>query len=122
MGIGDPEGLIEVIARGIDIFDCVLPTRTARMGTAFTREGKLNLRNAEHALSSEPLEEGCPCTACGGFTRGALRHFVMQKEILGLVLLTEHNLVFLTRLIQEAREAILAGTFSTFRGQWHAPW
>lgn len=123
MGIGDPEGLIEVIARGIDIFDCVLPTRTARMGTAFTREGKLNLRNAEHALSSEPLEEGCPCTACGGgFTRGALRHFVMQKEILGLVLLTEHNLVFLTRLVQEAREAILAGTFSTFRGQWHAPW
>jgi queuine tRNA-ribosyltransferase len=122
MGIGDPEGLIEVIARGIDIFDCVLPTRTARMGTAFTREGKLNLRNAEHALSSEPLEEGCPCTACGGFTRGALRHFVMQKEILGLMLLTEHNLVFLTRLVQEAREAILAGTFSTFRGQWHAPW
>jgi queuine tRNA-ribosyltransferase len=122
MGIGDPEGLIEVIARGIDIFDCVLPTRTARMGTAFTREGKLNLRNAEHALSSGPLEEGCLCTACsGGFTRGALRHFVMQKEILGLMLLTEHNLVFLTRLVQEAREAILAGTFSAFRGQWHAP-
>ena len=61
MGIGDPEGLLEVIARGVDIFDCVLPTRTARMGTAFTRPGKLNLRNAEHALSTEPLEDGCPC-------------------------------------------------------------
>ena len=93
MGIGDPDGLLDVIARGIDIFDCVLPTRTARMGTAFTSQGRLNLRNAEHALSVEPLEAGCPCTACTTFTRGAIRHFVMQKEILGLSLLTEHNLV-----------------------------
>ena len=99
MGIGDPEGLVEVIARGVDIFDCVLPTRTARMGTAFTRGGRLNLRNAEHAHSTEPLEEGCPCPACTGFSRGAIRHFVMQKEILGMILLTEHNLTFLTRLV-----------------------
>jgi queuine tRNA-ribosyltransferase len=116
MGIGDPEGIIEVIARGVDIFDCVLPTRTARMGTAFTMTGKLNLRNAEHALSTEPLEEGCPCVACRGFSRGAIRHFVMQKEILGIVLLTEHNLTFLARLVSSARDAILAGRFESFRG------
>jgi len=122
MGIGDPEGLVEVIARGIDIFDCVLPTRTARMGTAFTREGRLNLRNAEHTLSDRPLEEGCPCVACRGFSRGALRHFVMQKEILGLMLLTEHNLVFLTRLVSRAREAIVSGTFAAFRRQERSPW
>jgi len=115
MGIGDPEGLLEVIARGIDLFDCVLPTRTARMGTAFTRQGRLNLRNSEHALSTRPLEEGCPCTACTGFSRGAIRHFVMQKEILGLMLLTEHNLCFLTRLVAGAREAILLGRFADFR-------
>ena len=115
MGIGDPEGVIEVIARGVDIFDCVLPTRTARMGTAFTRGGKLNLRNAEHALSLAPVEEGCPCAACTGFSRGAIRHFVMQKEILGVMLLTEHNLTFLTRLVAEARGSIVAGRFASFR-------
>lgn len=121
MGIGDPEGLVEVIARGVDIFDCVLPTRTARMGTAFTKEGRLNLRNAEHALSDRPLEEGCPCTACRGFTRGAIRHYVIQKEILGLMLLTEHNLTFLSGLVRDAREAILAGAFSAFRGLRRSP-
>ncbi|NLV71594.1 MAG: tRNA guanosine(34) transglycosylase Tgt [Actinobacteria bacterium] len=121
MGIGDPEGLVEVIARGVDIFDCVLPTRTARMGTAFTKEGRLNLRNAEHALSDRPLEEGCPCTACRGFTRGAIRHYVIQKEILGLMLLTEHNLTFLSGLVRDAREAILAGAFAAFRGLRRSP-
>lgn len=115
MGIGDPQGIVDVIARGVDIFDCVLPTRTARMGTAFTMGGKLNMRNAEHALSRDPLEEGCPCTACQGYSRGAIRHFVMQKEILGAVLLTEHNLTFLARLVAQAREAILDGTFASFR-------
>ena len=116
MGIGDPEGLMEVIDRGIDIFDCVLPTRTARMGTAFTPEGRLNLRNAVHTLSTAPLEDGCPCTACTGFTRGALRHLVMQKEILGLQLLTEHNLCYLTRLVGRARQAIVTGRWASFRG------
>ncbi len=115
MGIGDPEGLIEVIGRGVDIFDCVLPTRTARMGTAFTRAGRLNLRNAEHALSPDPLDPGCLCSACTGFSRGAIRHFVMQKEILGIILLTEHNLTFLSRLLQEARQAIIGGRFAAFK-------
>ena len=122
MGIGDPEGVLEAIARGVDLFDCVLPTRTARMGTAFTPEGRLNLRNAEHALSEIPLEKGCPCTACTGFSRGAIRHFVMQKEILGLMLLSEHNLCFMTRLVRQAREAILAGVFGVSRGAMGAAW
>lgn len=122
MGIGDPEGLLEVIARGIDIFDCVLPTRTARMGTAFTPEGRLNLRNAEHALSTAPLEEGCPCMACSGFSRGAIRHFIMQKEILGVMLLTEHNLSFLLRLVAQAREAIVAGNFVAFTRKRVTAW
>ena len=122
MGIGDPEGLIEVVARGVDIFDCVLPTRTARMGTAFTKTGRLNMRNAEHALSTEPLEEGCPCTACQGFTRGAIRHFVMQKEILGLMLLTEHNLTYLMRLVTAVRTSIVEGRFVSFRSSATPPW
>lgn len=117
MGIGDPDGLLDVIERGVDIFDCVLPTRTARMGTAFTSGGRLNLRNAVHALSAEPLEAGCPCTACTSFTRGAIRHFVMQKEILGVALLTEHNLVFLMRLVAGARQAIVEGRFPAYHRQ-----
>jgi queuine tRNA-ribosyltransferase len=115
MGIGDPEGLLDVISRGMDLFDCVLPTRTARMGTALTDQGKLNLRNAAHGLSEDPIEPGCPCTACTTFSRGSIRHFVMQKEILGLALLTEHNLVYLTRLMEAARAAIIAGRFAAFR-------
>jgi queuine tRNA-ribosyltransferase len=115
MGIGDPEGLVEVIARGVDMFDCVLPTRGARMGTAFTRAGRLNLRNAEHTFSSEPLDPGCPCSACTKFSRGAIRHFVKQKEILGIILLTEHNLTFLGLLVREARQAIVEGRFAAFR-------
>lgn len=122
MGIGDPEGLIDVIARGIDVFDCVLPTRTARMGTALTRHGRLNLRNAEYTLSEAPLEDGCPCTACRGFSRGVIRHLVLQKEILGLMLLTEHNLMFVTELVRRAREAILAGRFSVFRCAGDSAW
>ncbi len=120
MGIGDPEGLLEVIGRGVDLFDCVLPTRTARMGTAFVRGGRLNLRNREHAPSRKPLEDGCPCAACTGFTRGAIRHFVMQKEILGLQLLTEHNLTFLFRLVAGARAAIVSGHFASFKDGWGA--
>jgi len=114
MGLGDPRGLIEAIARGVDIFDCVLPTRTARMGTALTSRGRINLRNARHALSTEPLDPECFCSTCAGFSRGAVRHFVMQKEILGTILLTEHNLTYVFRLVAEARQAILAGRFASF--------
>ena len=120
MGIGDPEGLMEVIGRGVDMFDCVLPTRTARMGTAFTSTGRVNIRNAEHALSTQPLDQDCPCPACAKFSRGAIRHFFMQKEILGIILLTEHNLTFLTRLVGEARKAIVEGRFQAFSSAFYA--
>ena len=122
MGIGDPAGLLDVIARGVDVFDCVLPTRVARMGTAFTSEGRLNLRNAAHALSRSPLDSTCSCPVCARFSRGAIRHFVMQKEILGIQLLTEHNLAFLFALMAGARQAIAAGHFGAFKERWSAPW
>jgi queuine tRNA-ribosyltransferase len=115
MGIGDPEGVIEVIARGIDMFDCVLPTRTARTGSALTWEGRLNLRNARFARDSRPLDDGCPCPACSRFTRAYLRHLVNQEEILGLRLLTLHNLRFVTDLVAAARRAIERGAFESWR-------
>jgi queuine tRNA-ribosyltransferase len=117
MGIGDPVGLLEAIERGIDMFDCVLPTRAARMGTAFTTEGRLNLRNARHAGSPEPLDAECGCPTCSSFSRGVIRHFVMQREILGLQLLTEHNLWFLFRLVEGARQAIGEGRFAAYKRQ-----
>jgi queuine tRNA-ribosyltransferase len=122
MGIGDPVGVLEVIERGVDLFDCVLPTRIARMGTALSPEGRLNMRNAAHVRSREPIQPGCPCTACTRFTRGAIRHFVMQKEIVGMQLLTEHNLMFLFRLVAGAREAIFENRFQEYKKQWMGSW
>ena len=124
MGIGDPGGLLEVIRRGVDIFDCVLPTRVARTGSAFVPEGRMNLKNAIHAESREPLDRDCPCTACSSFSRGTLRHLVMQKEILGLELLTEHNLTYLFRLVRGARRAIVENRFAEYARQETAshPW
>ncbi|HEX5246121.1 MAG TPA: tRNA guanosine(34) transglycosylase Tgt [Gaiellaceae bacterium] len=114
MGIGDPEGVIEVIARGVDMFDCVLPTRTARTGSALTWEGRLNLRNARFARDPRPLDEGCACPACSRFTRAYIRHLVNQEEILGLRLLSLHNLRFLLDLVVAAREAIERGAFASW--------
>ncbi|HKI92432.1 MAG TPA: tRNA guanosine(34) transglycosylase Tgt [Gaiellaceae bacterium] len=115
MGIGDPEGVIEVIARGIDMFDCVLPTRTARTGSALTWEGRLNLHNARFARDPRPLDEGCDCPACSRFSRAYLRHLVNQQEILGLRLLSLHNLRFLLDLVASARQAIERGELSQWR-------
>lgn len=115
MGIGDPVGILEVVARGIDLFDCVLPTRTARTGSALTWSGRLNLRNARFARDARPLEEECPCPACTRFSRAYVRHLVTQDEILGLRLLSLHNLWFVLDLTARARDAIERGTFSTFR-------
>jgi queuine tRNA-ribosyltransferase len=114
MGIGDPEGVLAVIERGIDMFDCVLPTRTARTGSALTWEGRLNLRNARFARDERPLDEGCSCAACARFTRAYLRHLVNQQELLGLRLLTLHNLRFLLELVAGARTAIQAGRFASY--------
>jgi queuine tRNA-ribosyltransferase len=115
MGLGTPPQLIELIARGMDMFDCVLPTRLARNGTAFTAGGTLNLKNAEFAMQTGPIEEGCVCPACGEFSRGYIRHLVKAEEILGLRLITLHNLHFYLDLMCRARNAIENGTFADFR-------
>ena len=114
MGIGDPVGMLEVVRRGVDVFDCVLPTRLARTGTAFSAEGRLNLRNARFAADLRPLDEACDCYACRTFTRAYVRHLVLQKEMLGAQLLSQHNLRVLIRLTEDARAAIRAGRFADF--------
>jgi queuine tRNA-ribosyltransferase len=115
MGLGDAEGILGVIERGIDMFDCVLPTRTARTGSAMTAGGRINLRNARYARDPRPIEDGCDCPACLRFSRAFVRHLVTQQEILGLRLLSLHNLAFTLRLTAGARAAIVEGTFGAFR-------
>jgi queuine tRNA-ribosyltransferase len=122
MGIGDPEGILEVIEAGIDMFDCVLPTRTARTGSALTRTGRLNLRNARFARDEAPLEEGCDCPACARFTRAYIRHLVNQNELLGLRLLSLHNLRFVVRLTDGARDAIERGEFASYKEEQGRQW
>jgi queuine tRNA-ribosyltransferase len=117
MGIGDPEGVLEVIERGIDMFDCVLPTRTARTGSALTWEGRLNLRNARYVRDPRPLDETCSCPACARFSRAYLRHLVNQQELLGLRLLSLHNLRFLLELTANARAAIERGEFPAYKAE-----
>jgi queuine tRNA-ribosyltransferase len=115
MGLGTPPQLLEMIARGIDMFDCVLPTRLARNGTAFTASGTINLKNAEFALDKSPIEENCACPTCREFARGYVRHLIKAEEILGLRLITLHNLHFYLDLMSRARTAIENGTFNEFR-------
>ena len=115
MGIGDPAGILEVIERGIDMFDCVLPTRLGRTGSAVTWEGRLNLRNARFARDPRALQDDCPCRACTGFSRAYLRHLVNQQEILALVLLSEHNVRFLLDLTAGARAAVERGALAAFK-------
>jgi len=115
MGLGTPPQMIEMIARGIDMFDCVLPTRLARNGTAFTAAGTISLKNAPFAFDKGPIEEGCECAACRDFTRGYIRHLVKAEEILGLRLISLHNLHFYLRLMERTRAAIEDGTFESFR-------
>jgi queuine tRNA-ribosyltransferase len=115
MGIGDPRGILEVIERGIDMFDCVLPTRLGRTGSALTSTGRLNLRNAAYARDPNPLDERCACPACARFSRAYLRHLVNQQEVLGLRLLSLHNLYFLLELTAGARAAIEAGRLADFK-------
>jgi queuine tRNA-ribosyltransferase len=115
MGIGDAEGILEVIEAGVDLFDCVLPTRTARTGSALTAHGRLNLRNARYARDARPLEEGCECQACTRFTRAYIRHLVNQNELFGLRLLSLHNLRFVLELTRGARGAILDGSFAAYK-------
>ena len=115
MGLGTPPQLLEMIARGMDMFDCVLPTRLARNGTAFTATGTVNLKNAEFVLDKSPIEENCACYACREFSRGYIRHLIKAKEILGLRLIALHNLHFYLDLMRQAREQIESGSFDQFR-------
>jgi len=115
MGLGTPPQLLEMIARGIDLFDCVMPTRLARNGTAFTARGTLNLKNAEFALQKGPIEENCTCYACSDFSRSYIRHLIKAEEILGLRLITLHNLHFYLDLMRQARERIENQAFDEFR-------
>jgi queuine tRNA-ribosyltransferase len=115
MGIGDAEGILEVVERGIDMFDCVLPTRTARTGSALTWEGRLNLRNARFVRDERPLDDGCGCPACARFSRAYIRHLVNQQELLGIRLLTLHNLRFVLDVTEGARTAIEAGELASFK-------
>jgi len=120
MGLGTPPQIIEMIARGVDMFDCVLPTRLARNGTAFTPLGTINLKNAPFADDPRPIEEGCTCHACTTFSRAYLRHLIKAEEILGLRLLSIHNLHFYINLAKQARDHILRGTFQSFRKEFVA--
>jgi queuine tRNA-ribosyltransferase len=106
MGVGKPDDIVEAVLRGIDMFDCVLPTRSGRTGQAFTADGPINIRNARFAEDTDPIERGCPCPACTRFERAYVHHLVRSGEILGAMLMTQHNLWFYQRLMQGLRDAI----------------
>jgi queuine tRNA-ribosyltransferase len=121
MGVGKPEDIVEAVARGIDMFDCVLPTRNARNGHYFTAFGQVRIRNAKYTTDLRPIEPGCDCYTCkSGYTRSYLRHLDRCDEMLGPMLATIHNLRYYQRLMQGLREAIEAGRFQEFRTAFHA--
>jgi queuine tRNA-ribosyltransferase len=120
MGVGSPEDLINGIQRGIDIFDCVLPTRLARHAAAMTRSGRLNLMNAVFARDEKPIESGCNCYTCRTFTRAYLRHLIVAKEILASTLISIHNIAVLLNLVRDARQAICNGSYKAFSANFLA--
>jgi len=120
MGVGNPTTMLQAIALGVDLFDCVLPTRTARVGTAFSSQGRMNLRNAQYAADFSPLDAECACPTCTGYSRAYLRHLVNMKEMLGATLLSLHNLHFLIDLTMRAREAVSEGLYGAFLAEWLA--
>jgi queuine tRNA-ribosyltransferase len=115
MGVGTPEDLIEAVSRGVDMFDCVMPTRNGRTGGAFTSRGKLNIRNAKFARDSEPLDNECPCSVCQRYSRGYLRHLYQTGEMLAAILISHHNLAFFLDTMRKVRDSIKLGKFSRFR-------
>jgi len=122
MGVGTPEDMIEAIARGIDMFDCVMPTRNGRHGMAFTRFGQINLRNARHADDPRPLDEESPWPSARGYSRAYLHHLVKSGETLGAMLLSEINIAYYQRLMHDIRDAIAQGRFESFRERTRAEW
>lgn len=120
MGVGTPEDLVELVALGADMFDCVMPTRNARNGQLFTASGNLNIANARHTHSDVPIQENCTCYTCRHFSRAYLRHLYMNRELLGYRLHTLHNLHYYIQLMTDVREAVLQGRFPSFRREFHA--
>jgi queuine tRNA-ribosyltransferase len=118
MGVGTPEDLVECVARGVDMFDCVLPTRMARTGTAMTRTGRLVVRNAPFAEDPAPIDAGCTCYTCTHFSRAYVRHLIKAKEILAHQLLSIHNLHLMLTIAREIREATLQGEFQAYRDEF----
>jgi queuine tRNA-ribosyltransferase len=118
MGVGKPGDLVEAVARGVDLFDCVMPTRNARNGQAFTPDGPLNIENARFRHDPAPLDPACPCETCRGFSRAYLRHLFAARELLGYRLLSLHNLTFYLGLMRQMREAVAKGDFAVFRARF----
>lgn len=114
MGVGKPDDLVGAVERGVDMFDCVLPTRSGRNGQGFTWNGPVNMRNARHAEDTGPLDERCPCPTCTKYSRAYLHHLHKSGEMLGAILLTEHNLWFYQQLMAGMRAAIAGGRFTAF--------
>lgn len=122
MGVGRPRDLLDAIGCGLDMFDCVMPTRNGRNALAFTAEGVVKIRNACHKRDPAPLESSCPCYACRQFSRAYLHHLFQAEEMLGPILLSLHNVAYYLRLVADAREAITAGRFDAFRTGCLARW
>ena len=122
MGVGTPEDLLECVDRGIDMFDCVHPTRMARHGAFWTKDGRFSIKNEQFKNDKKPLEKGCKCESCQNYSRSYIRHLLAEKEILGMRLMTIHNLHFLLNLMQEIREQIKKGTFKKFKTAWMKNW
>jgi queuine tRNA-ribosyltransferase len=120
MGVGKPDDIVGAVLRGVDMMDCVLPSRSGRTGQAFTARGPVNLRNARHATDPRPLEDGCDCPACRGYSRAYLHHVVRAGEIIASMLLTWHNLAYYQRLMADLRAAIAAGTLGRMVAQFEA--
>ncbi|MCM8536163.1 MAG: tRNA guanosine(34) transglycosylase Tgt [Lentisphaeraceae bacterium] len=122
MGVGTPPQLVDAVAKGIDMFDCVLPTRVARHGTAYTSTGQVAIKAAKFKESFEPVDKNCSCYTCKNYTRAYIRHLLKVNEITGMRLMTIHNIHFYLNLMENMREAILEGTFDEFRTSFHATW
>jgi queuine tRNA-ribosyltransferase len=120
MGVGYPEDLLQAVECGVDLFDCVLPTRSARTGKVFTSRGDLQVKNARHADDTAPLDPDCACPTCAAYSRAALRHLFLAREVTSAVLLTVHNLTYFLSLMRGAREAIMAGRYRQFRSSVEA--
>ena len=118
MGVGDPIDIVEGVDRGIDMFDCVLPTRLARHGHAFTREGKINIKNAKYKEDFTKIEENCDCYACKHYTKAYIRHLIVANETLGQRLLSIHNIRFLIREMEEIRDAIKNDTYKEYKKEF----